>query len=161
MDKAFENKEFGTLLLQLVQKTTKRYLGTNKMIVWIEVRPLNENGISSFYKKIGFKITSPTKQNIQHFVPESILSIINNMESYDHLMEIHDPIKKQTTLTQAINKFTKGMCDMCYNSPCAILCDKIVKESHIEIENTGKKKKNKKICVTKLCISCQTSFGLN
>ena len=79
------------------------------MIVWIEVCPLNENDISSFYKKIGFKITSLTKQNIQHFVPKSILSIINDIESYNHFMEIHDLINKQTTIAQAINKHTKGM----------------------------------------------------
>ena len=42
-----------------------------------------------------------------------------------------------------------------------MLCDKIVKESHIEIENVGQKKDNKNICGTKMCMSCQTSFGLN
>ena len=31
----------------------------------------------------------------------------------------------------------QGMCNMCYDSPYAMLCDKIVKESHVEIENEG------------------------
>ena len=97
------------------------------MLVWIEVCLPLEFNLSSFYKNIGFEITSPTIQTIQYIFSGSVLSIINDMVSYNHLMNINDPIKKQTTMTKAINKYMQEICDMCYSSPCAMLCDKIMK----------------------------------
>ena len=64
------------------------------MLIWIEVSPSSGEDVSSYYKNIGFNITSPTKHDIQHLVPDSVLTLINNDESYNHIMECHEPIKK-------------------------------------------------------------------
>ena len=76
----FRSKGIGILLLQLVQKVTRLYLKSNKMLIWIEVSPSSGEDVSSYYKKIGFNITSPTKHDIQHLVPDSVLTLINNEE---------------------------------------------------------------------------------
>ena len=65
----FRSRGIGILLLQLVLKVTQLHLRSNKMLVWIEVSPSSGGDILSYYKKIGFNITLPTKHNIQRLVP--------------------------------------------------------------------------------------------
>ena len=65
------------------------------MLIWIEVSPSSSEDISSYYKMFGFNITSPTKHNILHLVPESALTLINDEESYNHIMEFHESITKK------------------------------------------------------------------
>ena len=157
----FRSIGIGILLLQLVQKVTRMYLKSNKMLVWIEVSPSSGRDISSYYKKIGFNITSPTKHNIQHLVPDSLLTLINDLESYNHIMECHEPITKQNQISKNISKFHQSSCDMCNSSPCVMVCEQGVEKSHNILEKSVRKKPTKtEICGTKLCVKCQMGFGL-
>ena len=91
----FRSIDIGNLLLQIVQKVTRLYLKSNKMLIWIEVSSSSTSeNILSYYKKIGFNITSQTIHNIQHLVSDSALTLINDKESYNHIMECHEPITK-------------------------------------------------------------------
>ena len=140
----FRSKGIGILLLQLVQKVTRLYLKSNKMLIWIEVSPSSGEDISSYYKKIGFHITSPSKHNIQHLVPDSVLTLINDDESYNHIMECHEPIQKLKPISRTINKFTQNSnCDMCNSSPCVMVCEHEVEKSHNILEKIIRKKNNK------------------
>ena len=115
--------------------------------------PSSSGDVSLYYKKIGFNITSPTKQKIQHLVPDSVLTLINNEESYNHIMECHEPITKQNQITRNITKFTQSNCDMFDTSPCVIVCKQKVQTSHIIFEKGTRKKPTKiEICENKLCM---------
>ena len=74
------------------------------MLIWIEVNPSSNENISLYYKKIGFNMTSPTKHNIQHLFLGSVLTLINNTESYNHIMECHEPITKWNPIIRNITK---------------------------------------------------------
>ena len=130
------------------------------MLIWIEVSPSSGEDVSSYYKNIGFNITSPTKHDIQHLVPDSVLTLINNDESYNHIMECHEPIKKRKPIARTSTKFIQSNCDMCDSSPCVMVCEYGVEKSHNILEKKQKTHTKTNICGTKLCVKCQMSFGL-
>ena len=113
------------------------------MLIWIEVSPSSGEDVSLYYKNIGFNITSPTKHDIQHLVPDSVLTLINDEESYNHIMECHEPIKKRRPITRTSTKFIQSNCDMCDSSPCVMVCEYEVEKSHNILEKTIRKKNNK------------------
>ena len=88
-DEAFRSQGIGTLQLQNIQEGTQTKLKTNNMLVWAEVRPYQQPDnidISIYYKRLGFHLTNPTKHDIQYIVPASVLSIINDTDSYSYIM---------------------------------------------------------------------------
>ena len=76
------SKGLGTLLLQMIQKETRNKLKTSNMLVWVEVHPKQneQSDISLYYKRLGFHLTPPEKYHVQHIVPVSVLSVIQNKE---------------------------------------------------------------------------------
>ena len=113
------------------------------MLIWVEViQPVqgqDTTDISGYYKKLGFHLTNPTKHDIQHIVPPTVLSIINAEKTYSHIMRCTKPIKKQGENKGAINAFTKKECDMCQAAlGCALVCDYIMKDSHNKLEGGNK-----------------------
>ena len=147
------------LLLKIIQKGTLTKLNTHNMLIWVEVRPYQQNqqtDISGYYKKLGFHVTNPTKHDIQHIVPPIVLSIINAEKTYSHIMRCIKPIKKQEESRGAINAFTNKECDMCQAFlGCALVCDFKMDNSHNKLER-GKQVQS--ICGTSLCMTCQTGF---
>ena len=113
------------------------------MLVWIEVSPSSGRDISSYYKKIGFNITSPTKHNIQHLVLDSVLTLISDEDSHNHIIECHEPIVKRNQISKNIIKFLQSGCDMCDKSPCVMVCEQGVEKAHNILEKTKGKKNNK------------------
>ena len=120
---------------------------SNKILIWIEVSPSSGKDASSYYKKIGFNITSPTKHDIQHLVPDSVLTLINDEESYNHIMECHEPINKRKTISRTLTKFTQSSCDMCSGPSCVMVCEHVVEKSHNILEKSIRKRTIK----TKIC----------
>ena len=113
------------------------------MLIWIEVSPSSGEDVSLYYKKIGFNITSPTKHNSQHLVPDSVLTLINNEELYNHIMECHEPINKRKKISRTFNKFIQSNCDMCSSPSCVMVCEHVVEKSHNILEKSIRKKNNK------------------
>ena len=161
IDKIFQNQGIGTTLLQIIQKGTITKLKTNNMLIWIEIRPYQQQqqqtDISGYYKKLGFHLTNPTNHEIQYIVPPTVLNIINETDSYSHIMRCTKLIKKQEENEGAMNHFTYGKCDMCQASGCITVCTFNVQDS---LNTLTDEKQLRSICGTSLCMTCQTGFGL-
>ena len=162
INKDYKKKGIGTTLLQIIQKGTITKLKTNNMLIWIEVRPHQQHqqqntDISAYYKKLGFHLTNPTNHEIQYIIPPTVLKIINNTDSYSHIMRCTKPIQKQEQIRRAINQFTNGKCDMCQASGCILVCEYKMNNSHNKLDD---EKQLHSICGTSLCMTCQTGFGL-
>ena len=110
------------------------------MLIWIEVSPSSGEDISSYYKKIGFNIISPTTHDIQHLAPDSVFTLINNEESYNHKMECHEPIKKQKTISRTLTNFTQSNSDMCDSPSCVMVCKHLLEKSHNILEKSIQKR---------------------
>ena len=82
IDELFRSKGLGTLLLQMIQKETRSKLKTSNMLVYIANHPKQneQQDISLYYKRLGFHLTPPEKYHVQHIVPVSVLSVIQNKE---------------------------------------------------------------------------------
>jgi len=160
IDQKFQNQLIETTLLQIIQKGTITKLKTNNMLIWIEIRPYQQQqqkitDISGYYKKLGFHLTNPTNHEIQYIVPPTVLKIINDTDS--HIMRCTKPIQKQEENKGAMNHFTYGKCDMCQASGCITVCTFNVQDS-LNTLTDGKQLRS--ICGTSLCMTCQTGFGL-
>jgi len=161
IDQKFKNQGIGTTLLQIIQKRTITKLKTNNMLIWIEIRPYQQQqhitDVSGYYKKLGFHLTNPTNHEIQYIVPPTVLNIINETDSYSHIMRCTKPIQKQEEIRRAMNHFTYGKCDMCQASGCITVCTFNVQDS---LNTLTDEKQLHSICGTSLCMTCQTGFGM-
>ena len=64
IDEHIRSQGLGTLLLQMIQKETRKKLKTSNILVWIEVHPKQSGDISFYYKRLGFYLTPQEKHNM-------------------------------------------------------------------------------------------------
>ena len=171
----YRNKGVGTAMIQTLQLFSHNNVGTTKTLVWFtKVASSASNDLVKYYRNLGFHITIPINHVINHLLPSTLVSDLNEVsgnaynEEKEFLLEVRSNIQKSQMEmvyeSSALSSDPTTSCENCgtmlgkkkSDQRNFVLCHHVLKGS-MRVQKSGTK--NKSICGMILCYKCQSYFG--